>query len=252
MIRAVCRASSRCARVPRRFAISVRAVAAHSHREQSRRSFFFDARPLAAAVCVVAVAKAASSSDSDSDDEFVEPASGFKFPRVLADGSRLVSASTRTISFLKFHAYALAFYVVGPVRAPADGALASVFDSAANASWSLDIRPCRETVGNHLTSAWLPKITKQLEPISEADVARLAQLASIMDAQKRKYAYASSIKIVWDKRTHTLSVAHDGKPLGSVSDADRVARALFALYTEVPAISEDFARGLGSNVNKQK
>lgn len=232
---------------------SIRTIAAHRTRgNREHRSSFFNARPFAAAaVCLVAVAHAASSSNSnDNDDEFVEPASGFAFKRRLADGSRLISASTRTITFLKFHAYAVGFYTRGPVQAPADGAaLSSVLDSPANGAWMMEIRPCRETVGNHLTSAWLPKLTKLLEPLGDADSAQLAQLAGIMNADKRKFAHGSAITLVWDKRAHTLHAAHNGAPLGTVSDADRVARALFTIYFELPSISDDFRRGL---VNQQQ
>jgi hypothetical protein len=47
---------------------------------------------------------------SVTSDEFVEPSSGFSFPRRLDDGKQLVSASLRTLSYV-FQTYVVAFYV---------------------------------------------------------------------------------------------------------------------------------------------
>ncbi len=210
---------------------------------------------LAVAVAALSTATAVVAAAAE-DDTFVESASGFRFARVLADGSVLVSASIRAVTFLKFQAYAVAFYANGlqPLSASLERSalISEVLDGPAELT--MELRPCRETVGNHLTSAWLPKLKVRIEahtkaPPTEKDVQQIAELAAVVDG-KKKYAYQSALTFEWSKKAHELRVSHDGKLLGVIKDADRLGRALMSVYFDNPGnIQDDFVAGLKSKTH---
>jgi hypothetical protein len=117
----------------------------------------------------------ASTQIATTDDEVREPATGLTFPKQL-HGCEFVSASVRTVTFLRFKAYAIAFYSDAGV-ADADNGLfdadlraMSLADLEKAAGRALDatlkssatiamrLRPTGDTVGSHLLAAWIPKV----------------------------------------------------------------------------------------------
>jgi hypothetical protein len=133
-----------------------------------------------------------------------------------------VSAVCRSTSFETFE------------RESAARVIADLLDNATS-NLKLELRPSRDTIGNHLVSAWRPKLQLRLSggdatPLSPADAALLDTLGEILN--KRRFLYRSSLVLDWDKRKHALKISHDGAPVATIDNADRVARALFAMYVD--------------------
>jgi hypothetical protein len=237
----------------------------NNNKNNNSKSKFRIAASTLVAASIFGVVKCAQ---VNNDDEFVESSSGFSFPR-RSEGKELVSASMRTLSYV-FQTYVVAFYIDAVPRVSgvsldsfeaferdsAARVIADVLDNATS-NLKLELRPSRDTIGNHLVSAWRPKLQQRLsgsEPLAPTDAALLDSLGEILN--KRRFPYRSSLVIDWDKRKHALTISHDGAPVATLVNADRVARALFAMYVdEKPTaanIKHDFSRGIFDLLKNKK
>ena len=177
----------------------------------------------------------------------------------------MISASTRTLFW--FQTYCVAFYVrcardwrsvvQAHADAPAEQLAAAAVDAPASEQFVIEVRPCRDTTGNHLHSAWVPKMLARMSArgvlSAEQATAQTQQFQALL-GDKQKYPYGSSMTFEWNKAAHSLRVAHDGAELGRIENADELARALIGMYIDKDAkaanIKSDFVDGLKALASK--
>jgi hypothetical protein len=233
------------------------------HDQQSKSSFdFFNIAAATSSLALFGIVKCAESSPVTSE-EFEEKASGFRFPRRLSDGSQLISATVRKLSYV-FQTYVVAFYVDALPRVSGVSLESfEVFERESQArvfkdllcnhtsNLKLELRPSRDTIGNHLISAWRPKLQDRLTgsastPLDPADAALLDKLAEALNP--RRFPYRSALVFEWNKHSHTLKISHDGAPIATIDNADRVSRALVAMYIDEKSTTTDIKRDFGRGV----
>ena len=76
---------------------------------------------------------------------------------------------------------------------------------------------------------------------------KLQQLREAV-GEKTTFPFDTALTLQWDKRAHTLTIAHEDARLGQIANADDIARALFAMYLDKDTTSgnirDDFVHGL--------